>query len=749
VAPGTITAFENVRVVSSFHVSALAVIVHSKAAMATAEAVNSIRFMGSSSEGEVCKPAAAFDTDRRTGADAERASVTMSSAVTTDRETDAIAHVDGGCRDRQREQVATRVASGGTFLADASIAVRTRASTALAVALALLGSGGPCAASPQTSERATADPAPTVADLRLKGVKSVDESELRQALSTKESPWLPWRQKQYFDRDVFEADLRRIESFYAEHGYPHARVVDTNVIRRGNAVSATITIVEGDPERIANVQFTGFDDLGERRLRELEQDAPLRAGMPLSETDATTTAQLAAQALGDLGYPYPRVEVRKTPVADDRVSVNVHADPGPLGYFGPITISGNTTIADDVIRRELAYLPGQRFRTYAMQETQRRLSSLGLFESVSIEIAGTDQAGAVPTRIAVKEADLNQITYSFGYGTEEQLNAEGQWRHLNFLGGGRTATVRGRWSSIDRGGEGGFAQPFFLAPRLSLQVTGHTWQIDEPSYESWFAGGGASVSYARGVHDHWGVGYVQEFERSRLSDGLLGNATSPLERDGLGVDSNDGTQSGTLAQVAVDYSRDTTVDPLSPRRGYRASARVEKAGGWLPGAFAYYNVLTTARYYRGLHRITVAGRVQAGFITAQDGSPLPFAKRYFLGGADTLRGWGRLEVSPLSQSGAPIGGSSMLLMSAELRVPIVPRVLAVLFADGGNVWDGHWEIRLDDLRGDIGGGIRIDSPFGPLRLDMGYQMTPVAGLRVDGDPQSRRWRLHFSAGQAF
>lgn len=168
----------------------------------------------------------------------------------------------------------------------------------------------------------------------------------------------------------------------------------------------------------------------------------------------------------------------------------------------------------------------------------------------------------------------------------------------------------------------------------------------------------------------------------------------------------------------------------------------------MPGPFTYYNVLTTGRYYRGLQRVTLAGRAQAGVITAQHDSALPFAKRYFLGGADTLRG-GRLEVSPLSEAGAPIGGASKLLINAELRVPVVPRLVAVVFADAGNVWDDAWEIHLGDLRSDLGGGIRFDSPFGPLRLDAGYQVTPIPGLQVDGDPQSRRWRLHFSSGQTF
>jgi hypothetical protein len=36
-----------------------------------------------------------------------------------------------------------------------------------------------------------------------------------------------------------------------------------------------------------------------------------------------------------------------------------------------------------------------------------------------------------------------------------------------------------------------------------------------------------------------------------------------------------------------------------------------------------------------------------------------------------------------------------------------------------------------------------------VRLDVGYQLTPIEGLLVDGKPESRRWRVHISIGQAF
>ena len=43
----------------------------------------------------------------------------------------------------------------------------------------------------------------------------------------------------------------------------------------------------------------------------------------------------------------------------------------------------------------------------------------------------------------------------------------------------------------------------------------------------------------------------------------------------------------------------------------------------------------------------------------------------------------------------------------------------------------------------------VDHPQRPARFDVGYQLNPVEGLLVDGAPQKRRFRMHFSIGQAF
>ncbi len=146
----------------------------------------------------------------------------------------------------------------------------------------------------------------------------------------------------------------------------------------------------------------------------------------------------------------------------------------------------------------------------------------------------------------------------------------------------------------------------------------------------------------------------------------------------------------------------------------------------------------------------LASRVQFGNIQPPNDDPtnVPFAKKYFLGGATTVRGWGRFEISPLSE-GLPIGGNSMLAFSEEMRAMLHGNLGGVLFLDAGNVWADSWGMKLNDLRYAVGPGLRYQTPIGPLRFDFGYQLNPIPGLLVNGEPQTRRWRIHFSIGQAY
>jgi outer membrane protein insertion porin family len=377
--------------------------------------------------------------------------------------------------------------------------------------------------------------------------------------------------------------------------------------------------------------------------------------------------------------------------------------------------------------------------------------ALGLFESVDIERIDDDSPTTdLRTRVRVVERDHRHIDFSLGYGTEEQLSGEVEWRDINFLGGARRLSVLGRWSWLDRGVRGDLLEPYLFRPDLSLGLRGEAWSLDERFFSVLSLGGGATISHRAGAHNVVSLTYTHRHEKSRVSDEALADPGLSGDLASMTTDGTTATQEGVLSAVQLDLARDTRDVPWDPRYGHVASLRLERAGGWLPGAFDYYTAAGDGRYYHTVRGLTLALRARYGSIAATSAMPVvPYFKRYFLGGAEDLRGWGRLEVSPLSNTGLPIGGQALFATTSEIRIPIVAKLGAVIFADAGNVWRDPWTLRIDDLKSNAGIGVRYWSPFGLLRFDLGYQLTPIEGLRIGGEPQDRRWRIHFSVGQVF
>ena len=604
-----------------------------------------------------------------------------------------------------------------------------------------------------------------VASFTFHGNEGVTDGQLKQVLATQSSSKLPWGQKHYFSREQFEADLKRIGAFYVDRGYPDARVTsfDVKLNEEQTAVAISLNISEGEPVRAERLEFRGFDMLQPRRRERLERTLPLQPGQPLDRALLSASREAALDLLRDTGYPYASVRLEEGEGGSDRSRVIVlRAEPGPVAQIGEIEISGNSSVSDDVVRRHLSFKPGDLYRLSQLHDSQRKLYSLELFQFANVEPMELERkATTVPVRVTVTEGKHRRVNFGIGYGTEEKARAEIDWRHVNFFGGARTAGVFARYSGLDGGVRANLTQPYLFSPNYSLGLTGQAWHTAEPAYTLNTTGGRLTLTrqVGRGSRSMFGgrpamsfsLTYANEYENWELSRELLEDLSLRDDLIAMGIDPRRGEGSGQRSALILDASRNTTNNPLDARRGYMAALHLEQAGKLLGGSYDYYEATAEGRFYRAIGPLVLAAQLRAGSIDAWGDAEtrVPFFKRYFLGGASSLRGWGRFDVAPLSGFGLPIGGHTFTNFSVEARVPIWGNLGGVLFLDGGNVWDKAWDFNVGDMRYDVGPGLRYTTPIGPIRADLGYQLNPIPGLLVNGKPESRRFRFHFSIGQAF
>lgn len=595
-----------------------------------------------------------------------------------------------------------------------------------------------------------------VRSLTFQGVMSVDSGRLRDALATRKSSKIPWGRKAYFDRGRFDADLKRIQAFYADRGYPDARVTafDVKLNDKQDEVDLTVTISEGEPLRVAGVSFDGFDVIPPDRLAFLRQQAPIKVGVPRDRQLVVTTHEMALNELKEHGYPYAKVDTKENASADAKsASLTFTAQPGNLAHIGPIQIQGNQSVSSRVIERGLTFKTGDLYRRSTLQDSQRRLYGLELFQFANIETLNPEvEPTDIPVRVTVAEGKHQRVNFGVGYGTEERGRVDAEYHHVNFLGDARLAGVHARYSRLDRGVRFDFNQPYLFRPHLSLGLEAQQWYTSTPAYDSVITGAKAIVRHSETERTSWALSYTNERSNSTIAASVIGDSTLRNNLIALGLDPDTLRQLGTLNSVGFDIQHTTADNLLNATHGYQIAFHVEQAGGFLPGSFNYYSASADARHYLPIGpRLVFASRAQLGNLRPIDELPqnVPFSKKFFLGGATSVRGWGRYELSPLSSTGLPIGGNSMFAFTGELRAQLRGRLGGVLFLDGGNAWKDSWDIRFNDLRYAVGAGIRYQTPVGPVRFDVGYQLNPVPGLMIDGEPQARPIRLHFSIGQAF
>lgn len=672
-------------------------------------------------------------------------------------------------------------------------------------------------------------PAPTSGQVGREEVRSVDflgnqaftDKELESAILTQATSCptllefttcaigLDWgRDVYYYSPRAVQVDVLRLTELYRAHGY-RAVAVDTLISRGNQSVSVSFQIEEGEPLVVGSLGLEG--DPVDPAL-ELERNLPLRTGDPLSFLLMQETLDTLTARLKDSGYGRAEVFKRFRRLAEsDSADVFYTIYLGPRTEVGPISVTTTRlrdgeevpgVLEEEVILGRLPFSEGQVYRERQIREAQRSLYQLDIVTRAQVreDTTGTYPDSIIPVHVEVFEGDRHRVRTGGGLNSADCVNVEGRWASRNFYGGGRTLQVRAGVSNLlastlqstplcDQAGTGDFGrlnwlvgvdfnQPTFFSPntRFLAGVFGERQSLRNIFVRDAF-GLDFGLSRSLGRNAFLNLRLRPQLNRLDAAEVILCATFSACEPEDINVLQG----ANWLSPVALSFTQDRSDALFSPRSGFRALVDVEAAGGMTGSDYSYFRAVADGSLYRSLDASTVlavrlrAGHIEPGafealpLVAGQAVEVVPPQKRFYGGGANSVRGFAQSTLGPRSLSTGvgqllrrqgvgqpptcepteirtltcdgspivgrnpfqvrPIGGLATFEGSVELRVDFSEGVFGgAAFVDFGQVWPT--DIDFSDLEFTPGVGLRYNTLFGPVRLDLAYSFGSQEALRL-------------------
>jgi len=573
-----------------------------------------------------------------------------------------------------------------------------------------------------------------VREIRFRGNDLFSEETLLDKMNTQQITLIQsltfWKSGPEFSSLMFENDMERLRHFYQQNGYLNPEldyILEKD--ERKEQVRIIIEVARGKAVKIANLQVehTG-DSLASSVLSAWRDTMTLDTGDRFADKRVLEAEANIKERFKDRGFPFVNIE-RELQVQPSRqaVDVRLRVDPGPRTYFGQVRLQGDSLVSESYIRKRLKFSPGSVFSQQKLDASQSSLFDTDLFRYVVIRAQKDSmKADQIPVLIEVSEEPPWALETGVGYGTEDRFRAAARLSKLHFLGGARKMILEGKHSHfLPISLEAKFIQPSLIAENQDLIMNPFFIRENEISYEVDRLGG--SFTLQQDFSRRSSAYLMYSFERVFVQD---------FSRSDVSREKDIRNKSG----ITLGYRNSSTDSRFYPTRGWQFDGHITYMGLGFRSRFHYYmNEIGLVRYYELADDWVLAGKIRVGFIQPLRGEETPIEDRFLLGGASSLRGWGRHQVSPVNQEGKPIGGNSMLESSMELRFPLYDILSGVVFADVGNVWRDAFQYQPRDLRYDTGIGLRVRTPVGPVRLDLA---TPV--LQNEFRP-----RFFISIGHAF
>jgi outer membrane protein insertion porin family len=558
-----------------------------------------------------------------------------------------------------------------------------------------------------------------ISEVRFEGNAHISQKVLRKQMKTRGRTLIYFVDKTgRLDEVQLEQDLDKIREYYQNHGFIDVEIKGVRKERTPKGpMIITITVAEGPQYHVRKLSITGYEHTTDARVRAFLK---MKEGSVYSPKQLRDDAKAVADAYGSGGYVDLVITPEGTPAGPALIDVHYLIEEGPRSFVNRVNIEGNTRTKDKVIRREVLVAPGDVFNTVRVDTTKKRLENLGYFAKVETYPEDTDIPGRKDLTILVQEKRTGSLSFGGGFSTVDKLVGfaeltQGNFDIFNwpsFTGGGQKFRLRLQYGTERKDFILAVTEPYFLDRRLSL--SGQAFYTE--------------ANYLSAQYNQRNYGMLFELRKpiNAYMYGTLGYTlqdidifdVDPSASEFIQSQKGSSVESKLLGSIVFD-SRD---NPLLSRRGQRVTFSPMIAGGFLGGDVQIYAFdLEGAQYFHLPWDTILLINGEIATVTQWgSGDQVPIYERLFLGGSNNLRGFPFREVGPQDENGEPVGGQSMARATFEWTFPIIEKARGALFYDMGFVNSSAWSFGFNHMASDVGIGIRLDLPIGPLRLDYGY-----------------------------
>lgn len=513
--------------------------------------------------------------------------------------------------------------------------------------------------------------------------------------------------------DRLEDAEKALKTHLENLGYPRPQCRVTVDDASGEAAAIRVVADAGPQRLIGTVSFEGNQDLETDTLIKI---ADINTGDPYVRRRVKQAITSLTKWYLQQGYSDVRIRAR-TRRRGGAMDITFQVEEGPGYRQGPLVLRGNVKTRSSVIYALHSIPGGDPFNLEEVGKLQEALYRTGVFETVSIRTE--KHPGASPPYQTVVLDLVERSTGEFETGIDFNTDRGLEWvlevGERNLLGQALHGRISGLLGQERWMGAVSLGRPILLGYPLENRIRAMISHDETNSgYDLRTYGVDASVS--RTWDNDLSLKLTYSFEREDVRN------LDPDVADEIDIQD---TRTGAVTPILTIDRRD---DPFRSTRGWFYQTRFKTSLNTMGSDAEFLRWDHDLRGFLPLNRnadtvLCTALRFGRGWILAD--SVIPAGERFFLGGADTNRGFDHKECGPRTADGDPLGGLSYILANLELRFHLAGRMHAAIFADAGNVFADTPDAPY--LRPSAGFGLRYETPIGPFRADMGFNLDPEPG----------------------